>query len=133
MSLIQWNDDLLVGIKEVDEQHKGLVEIINNLYDAMKGDENKDFIKEIISKLKDYTIFHFDNEEKLMQRHKYPAFAEHSGKHKDFCTKVFAIERDLHSGKVNLSMEILNFLSNWLITHIHGTDKKFGEFFKKMS
>lgn len=130
MSLIQWNEGLSIGVKEIDDQHSGLVDMVNTLYDVMKGGENKDIINNMIFKLKDYAIYHFDTEERYMQEYQFPAFADHKAKHKDFCIKVLKIEKDLQSGKNVLSMEILNFLTEWLITHINETDKKMGDFLK---
>ncbi|MCX8027333.1 MAG: bacteriohemerythrin [Thermodesulfovibrionales bacterium] len=130
MSFIQWNDDLSIGVQEIDDQHKGLVEMVNTLYEAMKSGENKELINNMVFKLKDYAIYHFDTEERYMQEHQYPAFADHKAKHKDFCVKVLTIDKDLQSGKGALSMEILNFLTDWLVKHINETDKKMGVFLK---
>jgi len=128
--MIQWNESLSVGVKEIDEQHQSLVEMINSLYEAMKGKEDKDFIKSLVTKLKNYAIYHFDTEENYMQKHQYIAFADHKAKHKDFCIKVFEIENSIKSSQNSVSMEILNFLTDWLINHINSTDKKMGEFLK---
>ncbi len=77
MALMQWNDSLSVNIKEVDDQHKKLVAIINELHDAMRAGSGNAVLGNIFSKLTQYVASHFATEEKLMSTHNYPGYLAH--------------------------------------------------------
>ena len=128
MALLEWSDRLSVNIREIDDQHKSLVEMVNRLHDAMKGGGADSILMGIVDEMKNYAASHFATEEKHMQIHKYPDYAVHKAEHDDFVAKVVQVESDLKAGKCAMSMDILNFLSNWLVKHIKGTDKKYSPF-----
>ncbi|GFK93861.1 Bacteriohemerythrin [Fundidesulfovibrio magnetotacticus] len=128
MSMLAWNDRLAVNIKEIDDQHKKLVDMINKLHDAMKGGKADAVVLGIVDEMKKYAASHFATEERHMKAHAYPEFAAHKAEHDKFVAKVLQVEADCKSGKCAMSMDILNFLSNWLVNHIKGTDKKYGPY-----
>ncbi|MFV0421537.1 bacteriohemerythrin [Oleidesulfovibrio sp.] len=126
--LFEWSDSLSVKIETIDSQHKGLVNLINELHAAMRQRKSTSHLVGIVGKLKDYTVNHFDTEEKLFNRHGYPATEEHIQEHRKFVEKVLAFENDLKQGKVTVTMDVMRFLKNWLTGHINGTDKKYSKF-----
>jgi hemerythrin len=128
MPMLAWNDRLSVNIKEIDAQHKKLVDMINHLHDSMKASKADAVLMGIVDEMKKYAASHFALEEKHMKAHAYPEFAKHKGEHDKFVAKVVQVEQDLKSGKCAMSMDILNFLSSWLLEHIKGTDKKYGPY-----
>ena len=128
MALLEWNDRLSVNIREIDGQHKELVDMVNRLHDAMKGGKADAILFQIVAEMKKYAANHFATEERLFKAHKYPDFDAHHAEHTAFVAKVVQVEKDLTSGKCAMSMDILNFLSNWLVNHIKGTDKKYSGF-----
>lgn len=129
MAFMDWSDSLSVQVKEIDEQHKRLVQMVNRLHEAMMKKQGRLVVGGIISELADYTVYHFATEEKYMRLYKYPGTDEHLIEHKQFVQKVSAFKQDYDSGKLGVTIEVLNFLNKWLVTHISGTDKKFGPFF----
>lgn len=129
MSLIQWNDRLSVGIVAIDEQHKQLIKIINELNDAMKQGKGKSVLSKIIDGLIRYTETHFKLEERYFEQLGYPDAANHKREHIAFTKKVTEFKEGFDKGKITLSVEIMIFLSNWLQNHIEGVDKKYGAFF----
>ncbi len=131
MPMLEWNDGLSIGIPEVDTQHQGLVGMVNKLHDSMKEDAATEVLLEIVEDMREYTVVHFGTEEDYMRRYEYPEYDFHKSEHEDFVAKVVQLERDYKSGKVALSMEVLNFLSDWLVTHIVDTDKEMGVFLVK--
>lgn len=128
MPMLEWNDSLSIKVAEVDTQHKWLVGMVNKLYDSMKGEKGEVMLLGIVGEMRRYTEVHFGTEEKLMDQYEYPDTAAHKAEHRDFIAKVTQVENDCKSGKSTLSMEVLNFLGNWLVTHINGTDKTMGVF-----
>lgn len=125
MARIQWNDRLSVGITEIDAQHKRLIEIINNLDDAMKQGKGKDILHPTISQLINYTNTHFKTEETLMEAANYSDLATHKLAHRDFIKKIAKFRDDYLAGQLCLSIEIMKFLSDWLISHIQDSDLKY--------
>ncbi len=128
MPLLNWKEDYSVKIKEVDEQHKKLIGLINDLHDAMTQKKAKEVLGDVLRKLADYTVFHFSMEERLMKSNGYPEYDDHREKHQKMTAKVMSLQNELKQGKITLSMEVMDFLKNWLDKHILGTDKKYSPF-----
>jgi hemerythrin-like metal-binding protein len=131
MALCVWSDDYSVGIKEIDEQHKRLFDIINELHNAMKEAKAKSVLGKVIKDLIDYTEFHFSSEEILLKNCKYPDFNQHKLIHDQFTVKVKEFEQKYLNGTVLLSQEIVQFLKDWLIKHIKESDKQYSMFIIK--
>lgn len=130
MAIANWNDSLSTGIREVDEQHKKLLAMINDLGIAMKERKTAAELGRVISGLKDYTVRHFTLEEVYFRQHGYPDAAAHVAEHRDFVEKVEGYNRDLKEGKLFLGLEVMNFLSDWLIKHIKGSDQRYAPYLK---
>jgi hemerythrin len=131
MSLIKWNDSFSVNVVKIDQEHKKLFEMINDLTDAMKAGKGKDVLGNILDRLISYTASHFQLEEKYFQQVKYPDAAAHKKEHVAFVQKVTDFKREFDEGKVTVSVNILQFLSKWLQNHIKGTDQKYSSFFNE--
>lgn len=128
MPIIQWSDNLSVGIAEIDRQHQRLVAMINELHDAMRQGKGKDALAKIINGLITYTVTHFQAEEKYFDQYGYPDAAAHKAEHAAFKQKVGEFKAGFESGKIGLSMQVNEFLSKWLQNHINNVDKKYGPF-----
>ena len=131
MALFNWSDDYSVGIKEIDEQHKKLFEIINKLHAAMKEAKSKAILGKVIEEMISYTEFHFSTEEILLQNCRYPDFSQHKLKHEQFTKKVKEFEKKYLKGSALLSQEIVEFLRDWLVNHIKQSDKEYSLFIIK--
>jgi len=131
MALIKWDDSFSVGIAEIDAQHKMLVDMINNLNDAMRQGKGKDALGKTIGGLIDYAGTHFLTEERYFDQFGYPGTLSHKKEHADFTLKVTEFKNKFDTGTVALSIEVVNFLSNWLQNHIKIVDKKYGPFFNE--
>jgi len=126
MSLMAWNDRLSVGIASIDKQHQKLVGLLNDFYDAVQAGHGKEALAGLLASLIDYTKLHFAHEEQLFAKTNYPDAAAHKKAHDDLTRQVLEIQQKYAKGaNVALSTETLNFLKNWLLTHIQGTDKKY--------
>ena len=131
MSLIKWNDSLSVNVVKIDQEHKKLVGMVNELTDAMKAGHGKDVLGKILDGLISYTAFHFQTEEKYFQQVKYPDAVAHKKEHAAFVQKVTEFKEQFDAGRVTVSVNILQFLSKWLQSHIKGTDQKYSSFFNE--
>ena len=131
MAFLNWNDNLNIGILQIDVQHKNLVNMINQLYEAMSTGKGKEVVGKIVKEMAGYTITHFGTEEKLMQQHGYPELPQHKKEHELFVKKVQEFSSEIQKGNLIITSNVANFLKEWLIKHIQGTDKKYGPFLKE--
>jgi hemerythrin len=129
MALIEWNSSLSVGIELIDNQHKKLVALINDLNEAMKLGKGSTIIKNIIDELISYTISHFATEEKYFKQFNYADTQVHVAEHEAFVRKVSDFVDDLNEARLSLSISVMNFLRDWLKNHIMVVDKKYAELF----
>jgi hemerythrin len=130
MALITWSNDLSVNIKEFDEEHKKLISMINELHSAMGSGKGKEAMGLILTRLVDYTKTHFAAEEQLMLKHAYPGYVSHKALHDDLTKQVVDLQNKLQAGKVLVTVQVMNFLKDWLSNHILNTDKRYGPYLK---
>lgn len=128
MLLLKWDDSYSVGINEIDSQHKKLIELITQLNTAMSEGKGKDVLGKIINELISYTKTHFALEEKLFDKVKYADSFAHKGQHKMFIEKVEQFKIDFEKGKTLLTIDVMNFLKEWLKNHILISDKKYAPY-----
>ena len=81
MPLMEWNDKLSVGVAQFDNEHKKLVAMVNELFDAVQGGHGKEALGKILDGLIAYTKTHFANEERYFQQHGYADYAQHKAEH----------------------------------------------------
>jgi len=129
MALMSWSDNLSVNIKEIDEQHKKLVGMVNDLHDAMKMGKGNDVTGKILTGLIQYVGTHFATEERLMKTHNYPDFVKHKAEHNNLTKKAIELQKQHQEGKSVLTIELMSFLKDWLSNHIMGRDKAYSPFF----
>ncbi len=128
MSRIVWDDSYSVNIKEIDEQHKHWIGIINELHDRLIGGEGLTEIgRKSLQAMEEYGVFHFSFEEEYMKKIGYPDLPHHTREHKKFLEQIRSVRRDEAEGHIVLNSEIMKILMNWLIQHIKGSDKKYSE------
>lgn len=128
MAFINWNENLSVNVKGLDNQHKKLVGTINELHDAMKDGQSNKVLSKILFDLVAYTKTHFKSEEELFEKYHYPDKIKHKKEHDDFVNKVGQFMNEFNNGKKNISIEVMNFLNNWLLNHIKVSDKAYSSF-----
>ncbi len=131
MTLIKWDDSFSVKVAEIDKQHQKLISMINELNDAMKQGKGNDVLGKIINELINYTVFHFSTEEKYFDQFGYPGKASHKNEHAAFVKKVSEFKDKFEKAEVGLSIEVMNFLKDWLKNHIKVIDMKYSQFFNE--
>jgi hemerythrin len=129
MALMTWNNTYSVNIKEIDNQHQKLIELVNELHDHMKAGKGKDAVGKILKELAQYTVYHFETEEKLFTKYSYPDSRTHTREHQDLVNQVTSLIENYEKGNGVLPMDLMDFLKNWLVNHIAGSDKKYTTFF----
>jgi hemerythrin-like metal-binding protein len=131
MELFEFSEKYSVGIHIIDQQHKKLFALINQLYTAMKQSEGKTVLGEVLRALEDYARNHFSREEEYMLRFKYPDYATHVAAHVSYIMKIAEFRQDLEVDKLALPVHVMTFLRNWLTQHILMVDKKYSATFQE--
>ena len=128
MPIIQWTDKFSVNVAGIDAHHKVLIDMINQLHDAMRSGKADLELGVILDKLIEYTDFHFKYEESLMGPNAYPGMGSHKIAHKALIDQVIDLQAKFKKGQTGLSIHVINFLKDWLSNHILGEDKKLGAY-----
>lgn len=132
MPLLDWNSgNFSLSIKEIDDQHKKWIDMMNNLHFALLNNKGNEMIEETIADLVDYTITHFALEEALMKKMNYPGFRNHRIQHEALKEEVSQLQKDYISNECILSSQVMSRLKNWLTGHILTEDKKYADFYHK--
>ena len=130
MPLFAWKRSYEIGVNEIDMQHRQLVGMINELFEAMKANHGQRTLNEILDRLLAYVGEHFQTEERFMQRHGYPGFEDHALEHLKLSSRVQELLDRRKAGERVATPELFNFLCDWLKEHIRVRDKAFGEYLK---
>lgn len=130
MEIVQWSENLSVGIAKIDEQHNRLIELMGELDEAIRNNQAADIVEDTLTNLFNYAQSHFAAEEELFRKHKYPEMALHELEHQRFIAKAFAFKEKLDSRKPGLALELLTFLSSWVLNHIDLTDKRYAKYLR---
>ena len=126
--MFEWKDDYSVNVLSVDAQHQNLFRMAGELHAAMAAGQGKSVLAKTLDRLVQYTAMHFAHEERLMRTHKYPDLAAHQAEHEALTSQVLKFQTDFQNGRATMTIQLLQFLKNWLEKHIVGSDKKYAPF-----
>jgi hemerythrin len=122
MTFFEWKDDYSVGIEGIDSQHKIIIMIMNELFQAIKNKTERIIIDDVINELVKYSIYHFDLEEKMFSKYRYNDKEKHLIEHEHFIEKIESIMMSNKNDDLDVSLDILYYLRNWFQNHIMETD-----------
>ncbi|MDD3447650.1 MAG: bacteriohemerythrin [Gammaproteobacteria bacterium] len=122
---LAWKDEYAVGIEIIDLEHKHLLNLINNLEAAVCLRTGEEFERRILEELVDYTHYHFQREETLMEQYGYPDLVGHKAQHDQMINQVDTFVRRYEERGRDALAEVAGYLRLWLLQHINGTDKKY--------
>jgi hemerythrin-like metal-binding protein len=128
MSLLMWDARYTLNIAEIDRQHQKLFALFNELYEAMQQGHGNEVIDDVLTRVVDYTAYHFATEEKLLHQYGYAEEAAHRAEHAKLTEQAKALVHKQRSGNAQVAIATLKFLCDWLNNHILGSDKKFAPF-----
>jgi hemerythrin-like metal-binding domain len=131
---MQWTENLSVGVESIDEQHKKLFEMTDQLFTAGKQNRAMEFIVELLDFMDNYTKKHFSDEEAFMLKIGYPGYQQQKKAHDELIQQLKILKKDYEAsgGNIVLIINANQILLDWLIKHISGEDKKIGEFAKTL-
>ena len=129
LPLFQWQAEYSVKIGILDQHHKRLFELMNQLHDAMREQSGQAVLAAILDNLLCYTQAHFSAEEVLMEAFGYPETLPHRIEHDRLTRIVLEFQQQFVAGQVRIGIQLMEFLESWLVQHILGSDKKYVDFF----
>ena len=133
--LIPWTNKFACGIKLIDDQHKGLVDLVNEMFNHVTGNEKeeKEYFDKVIKKAINYVRIHFATEERIMLATRFKGYAEHKRKHDTFVLAVVDNVRAFQFSKRFTLFTFTKFLKEWVLTHIAVMDKQYFEYLKNIA
>lgn len=134
MPLITWQETYSVGVELLDDDHRLLISLINQLEESTSCEEEENVTGNVLTVLAEYTKTHFAREELMMQKAGYPAAAEHIKEHQKLANQVQDIVTRYRAGEHDsLNNDVLIFLRSWLMGHILGVDKQYSPYLKTVT
>ncbi|GAB4390415.1 MAG: hemerythrin family protein [Thermodesulfovibrionales bacterium] len=128
MPLVLWTKKYSVNIGEIDRQHRTLFSLINDFHDALKKGEGRKLTEDILARMVAYAEEHFSSEEGYMAAHGYPGYGPHRKAHEYFMGRVKEYQRDFGAGRLEVPLDVMRFLMDWLVEHVEGTDMRYAPF-----
>ncbi|MGE4194776.1 MAG: bacteriohemerythrin [Pseudodesulfovibrio sp.] len=130
MAQIEWCDSHSVGIPALDDQHKALVALTNQLFLAIMRDEGQKELGRVLAELARYADYHFDFEEQILTEHGFPesGFSHHREEHRKLKSRVQTLLIQHEEGSVALDLDVYSFLREWMTEHMIGTDSEYAAF-----
>jgi hemerythrin len=134
-NLVTWSSTYSVGVKVIDDQHKGLLNLVNDMYNHVTGNEEEEraYFQNVIRQAVNYVKIHFATEEKIMKTTKFQGYHEHKRSHDSFILSVVDIIRDFEAGKRVTLASFVHFLKDWILTHIAIMDKQYFDYLIKIA
>ena len=124
---LEWSPRLMVGEPSIDAQHQRLVQLFNELHDALHGSLPQERIAQVLLALLEYTQFHFAHEASLMKQYGYPDQKNHLAMHDDLVKAALDYKRRFEAGEA-IGADLVNFVRDWLTHHILKTDRQLANF-----
>jgi len=127
-----WREEYSVGIKEIDEQHKQWVNILNELGTALLEFKGHEVVESVLKRLINFTREHFATEERLFKKYNYPEEKAHKAEHDKLLEKVSKFQQDYDRGHKMVGVDLMEYLKNWFKDHVQTTDYRYAPFFKEL-
>jgi len=122
---ITWKDFYSVGEPSLDAEHKHIIGILNEMFEAVERGSDHEILKSALDRLVQYTLVHFNHEEEVMQEHDYPDLQRHKALHDRLRKRTIDLRQHI---TLVTGHDMLFFLKEWWIGHIQGEDKKYSPY-----
>jgi hemerythrin len=123
MPFLEWKDTYNIGVKEIDNQHRGLFDLISKLFNSRLYEPDGKYFVLTLNKFVEYAHVHFSTEERYMREAHYPKLAEHQDEHEHFITQISQLAQDVENKEPDIENKTLDFLKEWYVSHILGADR----------
>ena len=133
--IVTWSSTFSVGVKLIDDQHKGLLNLVNDMFNHATGNEAEEraYFTSVIQQAVEYIKVHFSTEEKIMLRTNFPGYTEHKKAHETFVLAVVENIKNFEAGRRMVLLDFTRFLKEWILSHIAFMDKQYFAYFKRIA
>lgn len=130
---VTWSASYSVGVEILDQQHKGLLDFVNELFDSAGNSQAADtaYFTAVVQRAVQYIKEHFSTEEKILKAVKFPGFAEHKKAHNEFVLEVIKSAKEFEAGKRLVLTKLAQFLRNWILAHIGVMDMQYALYLRQ--
>ena len=128
MKELVWDDLLSVGVDEVDDDHRKLVDLFNMLNHAVSEGDTPEYIEAVLEELINCTVWHFSHEERLMMKYGYDGIEEHKAVHQELIKGAKELQQKILQKGNLVASEDIEFLEHWLTEHILTSDMRMGSY-----
>ena len=128
--MFEWKPEYSVQIPTIDAQHKQLFALASELHTAMSKGQGRNVLEIALGRLVEYTKAHFKDEEKFMGTFNYPDLPAHKELHDELTARVLDFQSRFLVQKTYLTVDLMEFLQNWLEHHINGSDQKYSAYLR---
>lgn len=134
--MFEWKEEYSVGIDKFDNQHKKLLnigqELVYTIENTSSGIDQYDKVVNLLQEMQDYTVYHFNSEEEVMEKYDYINLDSHKFQHKMFVKKLKDVDLDdLDENQKEFTINLLDFIAEWIQNHILEEDQKYSPFLKE--
>lgn len=131
MPFIAWNDEMSVGVKELDDDHKEIVDLLNRLHEGVEAGIGNSEVVNIFSKLVEATKRHLHHEEQILAKAGFPHLAQHLKEHDAILGKGLMLQARFMSGSTQpFTLAEVDLACRWLQTHLIESDKHYAQYLK---
>jgi hemerythrin-like metal-binding protein len=130
---VEWDPELATGDMDVDDQHRSLFALVNDMHDQIIGGHGHDAVNGSIDAVVDYVHSHFGFEEALMERIYYPELDKQIRMHREFTDEIDNLRQEMLGGELVSPMGMLEYMRSWLVNHVGAEDRKIGEYIRSLS
>lgn len=130
MDLIKWRDSYGTGVLSMDNQHRKIIDLINELYKKIRKEESYSSVEDVLAEMMKYAEEHLQAEEKLLKTNDFPDNDEHMSKHQSYRQRLTALMAESKNDPDAAVKSTYAFLRQWWMGHIVEEDKKYGEYLK---
>ena len=125
--IIQWTPDCALGLPQIDGEHERFFSLLEGLHQALLQGKAKPVLDHLLTEMIDYTRYHFEHEEELMRRMRYPGYREHVREHEKLRSKTHDLADRFSRGEITITIATMQFLADWLKRH-RSMDRRFGDY-----
>ncbi len=128
MPIVTWCDQYSINVVEIDNQHKRMIELVNELHSAVESCIDKEDLGMMLTNLTEFTRLHFSSEEALMKKHNYPGLIWHQKEHRLLIQHLEQLVNAVSKGRKPTFYSDYDVSSDWALAHISEHDKNLGVF-----
>jgi hemerythrin-like metal-binding protein len=124
VSLIEWKDEFETGVPDVDHEHKEIISLINELHDAMSGEDASITVLDFLGEIHVHIAAHFALEEKVMREQRYDQYQDHKQDHERLLDEISDIMDAYEENEFYNDEEFAATIGNWFSEHFRTRDAR---------